>query len=266
MGAPLEIVVTVKQVPDPEGPSSSFVVDEEKMRVTPEGIPPVINPYDENALEAAIRLKETHGARITLLSVGNRLAPAVFLKALATGADALLCIDDPALDRERLDARATANLLAAAVLRSGMPDLILSGRQASDTNAGQTALGLAALLGIPAVSMARKVELRDGRLRVERVLPDGYEVVTAPVPALVTVSHEAGDLRYPALAAIKAAKSLPRTTWSLSEQGIEQVAPAARLVSLKKPDRSRRCRLAAGETGPEAGEALARLLIEDRVV
>ncbi len=265
MGEEFRIMVTAKQVPDPEGPSSSFVVDEAGLRVKPEGIPPVVNPYDENALEVALLFKEAHGARITLVSLGHRLAPAVFLKALATGADELLALDDPAFDRETLDSHASAFWLAAAVRRAGLPDLILAGRQASDTNAGQVAAGLAQMLDIPAVTMARKVDLENGRLRVERVLPNGFEVVYVQTPALVIVSHEAGELRYPALAAIKASKALPQTRWSKEDMGLEPPPVLCPIVALRRPVHDRECRLVEGESGAETGELLAELLLAEKV-
>ena len=124
--AELNILVCVKQVPDPEGPTSAFEVDAAARKVTPKGIPPVLSPFDENALEAAIRVKEAAGGSITMLSVGNNLSKAVMLKALASGADRLVTVDDPSCDHEVLDAFATASLLAAAVRKAGPFDLILS--------------------------------------------------------------------------------------------------------------------------------------------
>ena len=263
----LEIIVCAKQVPDPEGPPSSFEVNEAERRVIPRGIPPVINSFDENALEAAIRVKEAVGARITLLSLGKGISRAVILKAVAAGADASVLLEDDALDASLLDSFATARLLAAAVERMEGRDLILCGRQAADTNAGQVGLGLAQLLGIPAITLAQKVEVDDGRVRVERVLPDGYEVVEASLPALVTVSGEVGDLRYPSLQAIKAAKGLPQSVLSLSD--LSQQPPQKGLVetvSLAAPSRERRCAMVEAESAQEAGRKLALLLHKDKVI
>lgn len=268
---PLNIIVCMKLVPDPEGPADSFTVDGAANRVVVHGLPPVANPYDESALEAAIRLKEAladsgGGARITLLSMGRSLSRAVLLKALATGADGSVLIEGDSLEAQALDSFATAGLLAAALGRLDF-DLVLAGRQASDTNAGVVGLGVAQLLGIPAVSLARKLEVSGGRVLVERVLPDGRETVRVPLPALVTVSHEAGDLRYPALAAIKAARQLPQELLSPADLGMEtEGAGLVERLSLAAPSRERICWMAPAEDPEEAGRELAARLLTDRVL
>lgn len=266
----LKIIVCMKLVPDPEGPADSFTVDAASNRVVVHGLPPVANPYDENALEAAIRIKESTGdsdtAKITLLSMGKGLSRAVLLKAMATGADDSVLIEGDQLEAQPLDSHTTATLLAAAI-RGLEYDLILTGRQAADTNSGQVGLGIAQLLGIPAVTVARKVEIVDGTVRVERVLPDGYEVVEAPLPALVTVSHELGDLRYPKLAAIKAAKQLPQNVLSLSDLNGELASSGlVERIALAAPSRERTCAVVAGETPEEAGRNLAERMHADRVI
>jgi electron transfer flavoprotein beta subunit len=264
------IVVCMKTVPDPEGPSDSFEVDTTARQVVVRGLPPVANPYDENALEAAILIKESlaeaGGAKITLLSMGKSLSRAVLLKAMATGVDDAVLVEGEGLEGQQLDSFATATLLSAAISRLEY-GLILSGRQASDTNAGQVNLGIAQLLGIPAVTLARKVEVSGEKVLVERVLPDGSELVEAPLPALVTVSHEVGDLRYPALAAIKAAKQLPQSRLSPGDLGVDpfSLQNVAR-VGLAAPSRERACTMVSGETGEEAGARLAERLHEDRVL
>ncbi len=263
----LHIVVLAKMVPDPEGPPSSFEVRSEEKRVAVRGLPPVINPFDENALEAAIRIKERAGGSITLLSLGRNLSRAVILKAVAAGADASVLVEEDSLDQALLDSRSTAVLLAAALRTLEPFDLVLCGRQASDTNAGVVGLGVAQLLGLPAVTLAQKVEVADGRVMVERVLSDGYEVVECPLPALVTVSGEVGDLRYPSLQAIRAAKELPQRIVRLQDLEISLPIEAwVETVSLAPPRRERSCRMVEADTPAEAGERLAQLLWEDKVV
>ncbi len=265
----LNIIVCLKLVPDPEGPADSFTVDQASRRVVVHGLPPVANPYDENALEAAIRIKEAAGdgeVKITLLSMGRSLSKAVMLKALATGADEYVTVEGEQLEAQELDSYTTATLLAS-VIRGLDYDLVLTGRQAADTNSGQVGLGIAGLLGIPAVTVAQKVEVSGGMVRVERVLPDGFETVEAPLPALVTVSHEIGDLRYPALAAIKAAKQLPQKSLSLSDINGELASTGlVERMGLAAPSRERACVMVGADTGEEAGRALAERLHADRVL
>lgn len=263
----VSIIVLAKQVPDPEGPPSSFEIDAAEKKVTARGIPPVINPFDENALEAAIRIKEASAAKITLLSLGKGLSKAVILKAVAAGADGSLLVEGDALDAALLDSHATAVLLAAAIEKAGAYDLILCGRQAADTNAGLVGLGVAQLLGIPAITLAQKVEVSGDRVTVERVLPDGYEVVEAPLPALVTISGEVGDLRYPSLQAIKAAKGLTQTVLGLADLDVDISGPGwVETVALAAPSRERRCAMADGDTPEEAGKKLALLLRQEKVI
>jgi electron transfer flavoprotein beta subunit len=262
----LHIVVLAKVVPDPEGPPSSYEVNPADKRVVARGLPPVINPFDENALELAIRVKERIGGSVTLLSLGRNLSRAVILKAMAAGADASVLLEDEAWDQALLDSRATATLLAAALRKLEPFDLVLCGRQASDTNAGVVGLGVARLLGIPAVTLARSLEVEGGRVVVERVLSDGCEVVECDLPALVTVSGEAGELRYPSLQAIRAARELPQRVLGPKELEGDVPPPWMETVCLEPPRRERRCRLVEADSPAEAGEKLALLLWEEGVI
>jgi len=263
----LKIIVLAKQVPDPESPPSSFLVDAENLRVRLEGVPPVIGTFEESALELAVRLKETEGAEITLMSAGSNFSKAVFLKAAAVGADRMAMIEDDRLDRERLDGFTTASVLASAVRKLGEFDLILAGRQATDTNAGQVGIMLACMLSIPAVGPAQALRVQDDRFIVERILSDGYETVDMARPGLVTISHEVGELRYPALAAIKAAKSMPREVFTLDDLGFEMpAATAVEAVRLSLPSRERRCEMIEAEEPAEAGALLAERLVRDRAL
>ena len=178
---PINIVVCAKQVVDPETPASAFRIDPDTKSVVPAaGIPPVVNGFDENAVEAALQLKEADGAKITVVSVGNGFVMDVMKKPLSMGADELILVDDP-LTAE-LDAFATAQALAEAIKKVGDFDLVLCGRQASDWDNSMVPLGVAELLGLPCVTMAQKIETQDGGIVVQRALTDGYEVIQAPLP------------------------------------------------------------------------------------
>ncbi|MBU1672708.1 MAG: electron transfer flavoprotein subunit beta/FixA family protein [Actinobacteria bacterium] len=264
----LNMIVCVKQVPDPEGPPTSYRVDEEARTVTFQGIPPVVSPFDENALELALGLAGVHGGTVTLMSLGSRFSPAVMLKALATGADDLVLVEmngDTAPD-----SFATARLLAAAISRRGGFDLVLAGIQASDTNAGQVGPGIAELLGIPVIPRACHADVTDGRLVVKHAVPGGHETVGVPLrelPVVLTVGFEAGELRYPHLAAIKAAKEKPQARWDASDvAGMSPPGNLLEIVGLRAPKRERRCLLIEGDTPEEQGESLAVRLREDGVL
>ncbi len=264
MGETIRVVVCIKQVLDPEAPASSFRIDSTAKEITGQGVPPVINPYDESALEQAVRMKEADpDVKITAVGFGPRLARPVMMKALAVGADELYLIEDSSVDA---DGHVTAAVLASAVRRVGF-DLVLAGRQASDTNSGGVGLAVAELLGIPAVSWARKIEIDEGGLKVERIIPEGREILRGPLPALVTVSHEAGELRLPKLADIRKAKQKPIHSLAVSDLDIKDIPEKAiECILLEPPKRERQCRLIEGDTPEQAGANLARTLIEDRVI
>jgi electron transfer flavoprotein beta subunit len=263
----VRIIVCMKQVLDPEAPSSAFQVDSEAKRVIPpKGVPPVLNPFDENALEAALRIKDAQGAEITVISMGPSLAKPIMRKALAVGADQLILLEDSAF--ADLDSYSTAHVLALAIKKLGEYDLILCGREAADTDAGQVGSGIAEILGIPSVTVIRNVEVSNEKVRVERVVSDGYQVIEAPMPVLVTASSEAGELRMAALKAIMEAQKKTVMTWDAQELGVDlSQMKRVNLRQLFTPDhRECRCEMVEGQSPEEAGANLAAKLREAGIV
>lgn len=262
----IKIIACIKQVPDPEAPRSSFKIDPEAKRVIPaKGTPPVLNPFDENALEAAIRIKDVQGAEITVVSMGKYLAKPVVKKSLAAGADRLILLEDAVF--EDLDSYSTAYILATAIRKIGEYDLIVCGRQAVDTDAGQVGLGIAEILQIPSITIARKVEVSDSKVRVERVVSDGYEVIEAPTPVLITVGNELGELRPATIAAMMAAQKKPITIWNAKELGVDlSQMKRANLLKLFIPVHESRCQFIEGESPEEAGSNLATKLREAKIL
>jgi len=266
----VNMIVCVKQVVDPEAPPASFKVDTaaNKMTTAP-GVGQVISPFDEQAVEAALRIKDAKGGKITVLSLGNNLLRDVVKKPLAMGADELILLEDEAY--EGGDSWSTAFALATAIKKIGEYDLIFCGRQASDWDAGQVGLGIAEILSIPCVSLAQKVEVLDGKAVVERVVPDGYEVIEVSFPALITVSSELGQPRYATLKGIMAAAKKQPSIWKPQDLGLDpsQVGAKgkrAQLVKLFQPVKVARCEIIEAETLAEAAEKLALRLREAKVI
>jgi electron transfer flavoprotein beta subunit len=259
------IIVCAKQIPDPEAPFSNVSVDVEKMEVIVDA-PNVISPYDENALEAAIRIKEELGGKITVLSLGRKVADTVLRKTLAAGADALILLEDPSF--ERLDSTSVAYVLAQAIKKIGDYDLVLTGRQAGDWDSGQVGLILAEMLGIPSISLARSVKITDGRVLVEKTVPVGYEVVETAVPALVTVSNEVGELRYISrtkmMALLKRPAPIPK--WGAKDLVEDQQRlKKIQMVELSPPpNMGRECVIIEGASLLEKAERLAAVFMEIR--
>lgn len=259
------IIVCAKQIPDPEAPFSNVSVDVEKMEVVVDA-PNVISPYDENALEAAIRIKEELGGKITVLSLGRKVADTVLRKTLAAGADALILIEDPAF--ERLDSTSVAYVLSRAVQKIGPYDLILTGRQAGDWDSGQVGLILAEWLGIPAISLARSVKIKEDRVLVKKTVPVGYEEVEAGLPALVTVSNEVGELRYVSrskmMALLKRPIQIPK--WGANDlvDGPARLKQVQLLSLSPPPDMRRECLIIEGASPAEKAVKLAAVIMEIR--
>ena len=264
----LHIIVTAKQVIDPEMPISAYSIDAAGPRVvTPATFQPVINGFDENALEAALRLKDSQGATITVVSVGGQFALDIMKKALAMGADNLILCQDP-LFAHLSDSFVTAQVLSAAIRKIGAFDLILCGRQASDWDNAQVPLMLAELLDVPCLSLAQKVEAADGKVTVEQLVPDGYVVAEAPLPALVTVSNELGAPRYPTMRNIMAANRKRPTLWKATDLALDPavLTPRIELVELAFPSRTQQCEIIAGADAAEAGRNLALTLREAKLI
>jgi electron transfer flavoprotein beta subunit len=256
----LEIIVCAKQIPDPEAPLSDVRVDADKKEVIVDA-PQVISPFDENALEAALRIKEEVGAKITVLSMGKKVSDQVMRKTLAAGADKLIFLQDDTF--ENLDSYSIASVLADAIKKIGEYDLVLTGRQAGDWDFGQVGLILAELLGLPCVSLAREIKVKDGNVLAKKIILGGYEEVKAKMPALVTASNEVGELRYISktrmLAMLRGAAPVP--TWKSGDfVSAGEKLQKMNIVELSSPpDMRRDCEILKGSTPVEKAEKLAAI-------
>ena len=266
----MRIIVCVKEVSDPEAPAELFKLDpERKMLVAGSKVPRVLNPFDEQAVEAALRIKDKVGAMVIVLTLGAKLDRAVVRKPLSMGADELVLLEDQAFDPG--DGVATAQALAAAIRKLGDFDLILTGRQAADWNGGQVGLWIAEELGLPSVTVARRIDIVDTKARVERVCSDGVETVEVTLPALVTVSNELGQARYPTIANIRAAYQIQPVVWKPADLGLDSAvsAPATRrptLLKLYQPVHDGICEMVRGETVQDAATQLALRLRHEGVL
>jgi len=212
----MRIVVCVKQVPDPS--KVDLKVDKHTLRVVREGVPNVMDPGDEVTLEGALRLAEaTPDSQVTLVSMGPQSAVEPLRMGLAMGADAAVLVSDEAL--EGADAFVTARVLASVI--STMPyDLIMTSTESSDASSGLVPGMLAGLLGVPHISLVRKLSMDNNSLGIERLTADGYQEVVSSTPALLTISSGAYTPRYPTLRGIMQAKNKPIKILSISEIGL----------------------------------------------
>jgi electron transfer flavoprotein beta subunit len=252
----MHVIVCVKEVIDPEIPADSLRIDpERKLLVGASKTPRVLNPFDEQAVEAALRIKDKDGSKIMVLSLGMGLDRVVVKKPLFMGADELILLEDPTFIR--MDSWSIAAALSAAIEKIGQFDLILCGRQASDWNAGQVGVGIAEMLNLPCVTVAKRIDILGSNARVERVLDDGYETVEIPLPAVITVSNEIGQARYPAIRNISIANKIQPIVWNASELGLDpEKSRLLDILTLFQPVREGTCEMMAGKTPQEAVDNL----------
>jgi electron transfer flavoprotein beta subunit len=225
----VHIVVLVKPVPDPASGGERLQADR---RLDRAASPAVVNANDEYALEAALKLTEAHGGEVTMLSMAPSSAPETMRKALAMGAHRGVLVTDEALAGS--DTVSTARVLAAA-LGELEYDLVLAGADTSDGLSGVVPPGVAALLKLPYLSYAAKIEPdpEAGTVRVRRISPTGYDVLDAPMPALIVCTQVLGEPRYPSLKGIMAARSKEIVTKTLAEVGIDAASVGGAVATTK---------------------------------
>lgn len=254
----MDVIVLVKEVIDPDLPPSKFSVDVKTNSVIPpEGIPSVISPYDALAVEAALKIKEELEGTITVVSMGGLSCDAIVRKTLAMGADGGIILSDPLFDLAA--GFGAASVLAQAIRKIGRYDLILCGRQAADWDRGVTGPFLAEYLGLPVVSVARSIAVSGRKIRVERVIASGSEMLEMDLPAVVTVSNEMGHPRIPSgWGVIKAARQeIP--VWNSHDLQWENLAGPVgegRLVRLYAASYDRKCEFLTGKEPDEVAAAL----------
>jgi electron transfer flavoprotein beta subunit len=265
----VRIAVCIKQIPNPDALAAVLRVDEAACRIVlPPGHPLVVSPFDEQAIEAALRIRDQLGAevKITAITLGPESARTALKQALSLGADDGVHLIDPAF--EQADGVVTARVLAGAIRKLGDVDLVLTGRQAADWDAGVVGLGIAEILELPSVSFACGIEVKDRTLTVERVLQDGFETLEATLPALVTVSNELGEVRKPNLRETMRAARKPVAVWKAEDLGMSsaQLTPQRVLARLFIPQKTAQCELIEGASGAEQGARLAQRLHEARLI
>ena len=272
----MKIVVCAKQVLDPDGVNAYAIwgrlnVDADTRWLKRNGIPLLMNAFDEQALEAALRLRDQGiEGHVTVVTMGDDEALPMFRHALAMGADDGVLLRDPAF-RDG-DGLGTAYVLALAIAKLGGADLILCGRQASDDDQGIVGPALAQLLGMPAVTLAKEVStIGEKVLHVTRVLPEGDEVVEVELPALVTVSNELGQPRYPTARGMMDARRKEVQVWSAQdlEMDVARVGSTGahvRRVDLSVPQVQGQCQLVSGDTPAQTAALLAQRLHQDGLI
>jgi electron transfer flavoprotein beta subunit len=243
----LKIVVTVKQVPDP---NSTLTLEADNTLSREKEV--LLDPGDECGVEEGLQLKEAHGGEVILVSMGPERAKDAIRKGLSMGADRGILITDPQL--AGADALLTARALAAAI-KPEAPDLVICGTESYDGSTGLVPPMLAELLGVPQLTFAKKVEVDGSTIKVHRQTADGYQVVEASTPALITVTAGIAEPRYASLKGIMAARSKEIKLIGLGDLGIERGEPAETIEGLTEAETRK-----AGTVIQDDGTAVDRII------
>ena len=243
----MKIVVTVKQVPDP---NSTLTLESDNSISREKEV--VLDPGDECGVEEGLQLKEAHGGEVILVSMGPERAKDAIRKGLSMGADRAVLVSDATL--AGADALLTARVLAAAIKREE-PDLVICGTESYDGSTGMVPPMLAELLGFPQLTFAKKVEVDGSTIKIHRQTADGYQIVEASIPALVTVTAAIAEPRYASLKGIMAARSKEVKQLALTDLGVDKGEPAETIEGFVDAE-SRK----AGEVIEDDGTAVDKIV------
>jgi electron transfer flavoprotein beta subunit len=258
---PLKIVVCVKQVPD--SAARVVVVDGQ---VTWGDAPLVINPWDEYAVEAALKQKETYGGSVIVLSLGKEDEREAIKHALAMGCDEAIQVSDPQLVGS--DGAAAARVIAAAITKIGDVDLVFFGKQAIDTDTGTAPAMTGRVLGWPVLSLVSEIEsVADGTFKGQRATEEGRQLVEASLPIVLSITKDYGEPRYPSFMGIRKAARANVPVWTLNDLAIE--APES-VVSwpevINPPTLEISNEFIDGESPEEIAAKLAEMIMAEKVL
>lgn len=251
----MKIVVLVKRVPDT---ASVFKIAPDGKSIVEDGLKFVMSPYDEHAVEEAIKIKEANGAEVIIASLGPEGCKEIMRTALAMGADSGVHV---LAEGTALTARATSHALAAVVKELGA-DLVLAGKQAVDTDASQTAERVAERLGWPHVSVVTRLVVSEGSIEADREVEGGFYTMTAPLPAVVSIQKGINTPRYPTLPNIMKAKKKEIRDIALPAD----LTPSGAVVEALSLPRSERLGKMLPGSAQEQAAALVKILREEEKV
>jgi len=213
----MNIVVCLKQVPG----TTEVKIDPQTGTLLRQGIKSIINPYDTYALEEGVRLRERHGGKVIVISMGPPQTEEALREAISLGADEAVLLSDRAF--AGADTLATAYTLAKAIEKIGRYDVVICGRQTTDGDTGQVGPELAEMLETPFVAYVSQIEeVAGGQMRVQRMVEEGHEVIEAPLPVVITVVKEINVPRLPSLRGIAKSKSAVIPTWTARELSVDR--------------------------------------------
>lgn len=254
----MHVVACMKQVVDLQ----QIRIKRDTREPVLEGLPVLFGDFDKNALEEAVRIKEKHGAKVTVLSVGSAKLKDTVLEALAMGADEACIVVDPAC--EGSDTAASAMTLVKAIEKIGQYDVILVGEGSADNYSGQIGSRIAEILDMPQVTYVRELSIDGNTLTAVRDVEGALEVVKARMPLVVSVTSEINKPRRPPLAQILRASRKPLKSWALKDLGIDpatvgSTSSAIQVLSNLAPEQERKGVVLEGDLDEAVGKLVDAL-------
>jgi electron transfer flavoprotein beta subunit len=257
----MRIIVCTKQVPDTE---TRIRINATGAGILEDDVNWIISPYDEFAIEEALKIKEQKGGEVVLVSLGPERVTSALRNGLAMGADRALHLKDALF--ENLDALGTARALAAAIKTLAPYDLILTGQQGVGGDNSQIPGLLAELLDLPQVTVAVKITILDGRAEVEREVEGGHETWETSLPAVISAQKGLNEPRYASLKGIMAARKKAIDAVGAGALGLGAMEPKARTVALELPPGRPAVRMIEGDALTQSKELLRLLHEEAKVI
>ena len=259
----MKIIVCVKQVPD-----TAATMSVENGVISWGDAPLIINPWDEYAVEAALNLVADQGGDVTALCLGKEGETEAIKHALAMGADTAVMVSDPAL--KGIDNVAASRVLAAAIEKIGDADLVLFGQQSVDTDTGLLPVQVARGLGWPSLTLVSKFESlspADKKIQVLRTMEEGGQVIDSSLPAVVSVTKDYAEPRYPSFMGIRKASKAEFPIWSLADLGIDAPASSVSWPEVMEPEQKEIVtEIIPGDSPEEQAQNLVDKLIAEKVL
>ncbi|MCF7911563.1 MAG: electron transfer flavoprotein subunit beta/FixA family protein [Candidatus Cloacimonetes bacterium] len=255
-------IVCIKQVPD----TTEIRIDPVTNTLIREGVESIINPFDLYAIEEAVRIKEKFGGKVTALSMGPPQVEKALRDAVALGVDEIILLSDRKF--AGADSWATSHTLSEAIKKIGEYDLIFFGQQAIDGDTGQVGPGVSAFLELPQVCFVKEiVEISENSVTVKRLMEEGFDVIQAPLPTVLSVVKDLNTPRLPSLRGKRLAKNTQLTVWNADDLGLDEKeiglnGSPTQVVKIFSPKLDKEVEKLEGLTSEEAAERIYHRLKE----
>ena len=255
----MNIIVCIKQVPG----TTEIKIDPKTNTLVREGVKSIINPFDCYAVEEGVRLRERYGGKVTVITMGPPQAEEALRETISLGADDAILLSDRAFAGS--DTWATSYVLSRAAARIANYDLIICSKQTLDGDTAQVGPGVSEMLKIPFIAYVSKIEeIKDKQIRVQRMVEEGYEVIEATLPAVITVVKEINVPRLPSLRGTMKAKSAKIPVWNAADIGVEAdragiPGSPTRVVKIFYPKRTHKSEIFQGTVEEQIEKLIERL-------